>query len=916
MTSSFGITPQRQIRDLVAAPEAPTRPAEPARPAQEPQQLGGQLMYGRQFQPDTKTEQTLKSIETFLGENGLYQTGQKMLFEQYKKDKQQQARQLLEQEATALYDTEENAKDIKALQAKGDVELAKQTRLSNPWVNFFYYDTKATNAGQQAAVELAGWAKTQASAIAEIDDPAERAAALTRKSQQILAQYADIPEAFKAAKIDPLIAATQADIKADIANKVFERRDLTIKQTGDEILLGKWKLGAKFNTIEQNTQFSADMLKAGVLEQRDWLINKNGYSKQQATDALFNLFDKDSVFLDANGDGLNDIGSTYSAYNILSALGDIDVDGLKLLNLRDSKGRNLRAVIEGAVDRATKREELREGSIERGIQRNQREFTRTIKDRSTLWWTENPNATDAQIIQRIREEEAFALEQSRRGYLPAGMSYQGAVDLIRDQYKFSDRKLLTPEQGAALLEQAKDLIDAGVTEMPADLRAQLQGTNLYVDALKLFGNARRSANAADRAAGIRVQKTLLKGLMDGLKGSFMQDPQIKAMDKEKGEVPKQKRAFLNQAIIEAKQRLNAEAGPFLTREINRARAAGKDINDPAVQLEILKKAQTDFYARPEYNDVDRYYNVTEYGKLGAKAAAPALGSSRKDSNGRWVIDIKDTDNRAAWSASASSTYGRNPNLARTALNSQMFFNDVEIGEINKAVITGDLNSLSQAVRQSLNNLSRTAFQGKVPVSEIIERQLKTYYGNEFLPPNLKQRTKQIEASVRPVDTATGTQPSDVGIRVTNWHHGHSQNRAIDFTLVRQNGQIANNVPAPISGRVIFAGRDGGFGNSVIIEAATAGPGYNKGDRVRVAHLAQLYWKTGDQISRGRPVGKSGDDSPHDSVPGRSGTGAGDPGHVHIQVYKPGAGVPTQAFQYSQDHQAKFVQQNLVPLFKR
>ena len=213
-----------------------------------------------------------------------------------------------------------------------------------------------------------------------------------------------------------MIAATQADIKADIANKVFERRDLTIKQTGSEILLGKWKLGAKFNTIEQNTQFSADLLKAGVLEQRDWLINKNGYSKQQATDALFDLFDKDAVFLDANGDGLNDIGSTYSAYNILSALGDIDVDGLKLLNLRDSKGRNLRAVIEGAVDRATKREELREGSIERGIQRQQREFTRTVKDRSTLWWTENPNATDAQIIQRIKEEEAFALEQSRRGY--------------------------------------------------------------------------------------------------------------------------------------------------------------------------------------------------------------------------------------------------------------------------------------------------------------------------------------------------------------------------------------------------------------------------------------------------------------------------------------------------------------------
>jgi hypothetical protein len=465
------------------------------------------------------------------------------------------------------------------------------------------------------------------------------------------------------------------------------------------------------------------------------------------------------------------------------------------------------------------------------------------------------------------------------------------------------------------LEQAKDLIDAGVTEMPADLRAQLQGTNLYVDALKLFGDARRADNAADRAAGNKVQQTLLRNLLDGLKGSFMQDPQIKAMDKEKGEIPKQKRAYLNQAIIEAKQRLNAEGGEYLTREINRARQAGKDINDPAVQLEILKRAQTDFYSRPEYNDVDRYYNITEYGKLGAKAAAPALGSSRKDSNGRWIIDIKDTDNRAAWSAAASSTYGRNPNLARTALNTQMLFNDVEIGELNNAVITGNTGALSQAVRRSLNNMSLTAFQGKVPVSEIIERQLKTYYGNEFLPPNLKQRAKQIEAAVRPVNAATGTTPSDVGIRITNLHHSHSKNRAIDFTPERQNGQLGNNVPSPISGKVTFAGPVSGYGNTVVIEAANAGPGYNKGDRILIAHLAQLYWRPGDQITRGRPVGKSGNDSPTNSIPGRSTTGSGDRGHVHIQLFKPGAGFPSRAFQYeSQQKQANFVLQNLVPLF--
>lgn len=917
MTSSFGITPQRQIRDLVASPEAPTRPAEPARPAQEPERLGGQLLYGRKFQPDTKTEQSLKSIEAFLGEKGLYQASQNLLFEQYKKDKQQQARQLLEQEATALYDTEENAKDIKALQAKGDVELAKQTRLSNPWVNFFYYDTKATNAGQQAAVELAAWAKTQASTIAEIDDPAERAAALTRKSQQILAQYADIPEAFKAAKIDPLIAATQADIKADIANKVFERRDLVIKQTGDRLLLGKWELGAKLNAIDNSTNFTSESIEAGILAQRDWMINKHGYSKQEATDALFALWDKDAVHFDANKDQLNDIGTKTGAVNILRSLEKITIDGVKLTDLRDSKGRNLRAVVEASIDRVQKRVELREGSEERELQRNQREFTRNIKDRSTEWWVKNPNASDAQIIQRIKQEEAFVLEQSRRGYLPPGMSYQGAVDIVRDQYKFSQRQL-TPEEGADIVEEARNLVANGETEMPEYLKKAVEGTNLYPEIIKLFGDAKRRDNAADRSSLNNVQKTLVESLVSGLTGSFQQDQQYQKLRQLDG-YKEIARDSLNNAVKAAKPVLKAEGASLIRAELEKARARGEDITNPTVQAEVLKTAQERLYKRREFSDIDMYFNVTETGKAGARTSAvPTL--SRKDPlTGQWINEIKDTDNRAAWSAAAAAVYGNNPRLARTALQTQLVLNNTELGELNAAVIGN--KPLSNATRQSLVNLYQRAFKQNIPLEEIVEQQIKTYYGGKFLPPNLKTKAKIIANQIRPADAVTGTQPSDVAIKITNWHHGHSRrpggsgNKAIDFTLVRQNRQLANNVPAPISGRVIFADRDGDFGNSIIIEAATSGPGYNKGDRVRIAHLAQLYWKTGDKISRGRPVGKSGDDSPPDSVPGRSGTGAGDGGHVHIQIYKPGSGIPRQAHQYEQETQANFVLKNLLPLFK-
>jgi murein DD-endopeptidase MepM/ murein hydrolase activator NlpD len=201
------------------------------------------------------------------------------------------------------------------------------------------------------------------------------------------------------------------------------------------------------------------------------------------------------------------------------------------------------------------------------------------------------------------------------------------------------------------------------------------------------------------------------------------------------------------------------------------------------------------------------------------------------------------------------------------------------------------------------------------VAEIIQKQLGTYYGGQFLPPNLRERSLQLERTVRPAAAVTGDTYRDIGIQITNWNHGHSNNRAVDFTLVRNNGQISNPVPSPVSGRVIYSGRDGGFGNTIVIVADQDGPGYKKGDRVRVAHLAQLYFQAGAQVNRGRPIGKSGDTSPHDSVPGRSGTGAGDPGHVHIQIYKPGGGVPYTNSQYGQAYQNSFVRQNLVPLFK-
>ena len=183
MTSSFGISPQRQLRDYTVQPQKPTDLPRPAEPVSEPQRLGGQLMDARSFQQDTRTAQTLKSIEQFLGDQGVFAKESAAYFERYKEEKKQEAFNLYKQEAAAYQQSIENAKDVKALEKKGDSETAKQLRVSNPWTNYFYYSLKAEDASNSIGLNLAAWGKDNLDKLANIKDPAAQSAAIAQQAQ-------------------------------------------------------------------------------------------------------------------------------------------------------------------------------------------------------------------------------------------------------------------------------------------------------------------------------------------------------------------------------------------------------------------------------------------------------------------------------------------------------------------------------------------------------------------------------------------------------------------------------------------------------------------------------------------------------------------------------------------------------------
>lgn len=910
MTSSFGITPQRQVRDLVAQPERPAALPAPAQPGGLPQQLGGQLMYGASYQQDTGAIQAIKSIQDFLGKEGVFQTGAEVLFENYKAEKKQQAQSILASEATAYRDSLENASETQKLKAAGDAELARQNQLSNPWVNYFYYDTKATNAGKEAALKLASWGKKSAERLAELPDD-QRAAAMAQKAQEFLAPYADVPEAFKAAKIDPLVSATLFDLKKDVVGKAYERSVVTDKNTAIAKFYGGLKTGAQFIKgslgAKEGVVLGQQSVQQGYNDARAYYVDVRGYSEKEFNELLFS--EAGRLFIDLDGDQYNDIGEAYGFANIASSFKDVKTkDGQFVLDLRNAKGQTFREVLEIGATQAVKRSESFAAAQERTITRAQRNWRKNLADESQDFYSRFPNPNDDQIVNQRKLLKARNRQLAAQGLLPEGTSVADADEAVDKAYPFQNKDI-SPEQASLLELEAKELIASGVTQMPAEFRARAEGTASFGGLVKMFGEA----NIRQKSAGFKeAEKTLLKGLEEGLKGSFMQDPAIKMMAKESGEIPKQKKQYLNQAIIEAKQRLRAEGSVYIRRELDKAAQRGENVNDPSVQLGILERAKQNFFQRPEYNDVDSYYNITDPGKLGQKVSrGPALGTSTLDSTGRWVININDTDNRASWAATAAPVFRNNPKAAREYLSSEFVFNQTELGEINSALSTGDLSKLSQSTRRSLANVQK-GFGNKITTAEILQKQANKFYQGT-VPPVFRENAFKIDKATRVADAGGGARPMDTSIIITNWHHSHSPNRAVDFTIARQNGQTSNPVPAPFSGTIVSSGREGNFGNSVIIRADADGPGYRKGDLVRLSHLASIYYGPNQRIRRGMPIGKSGDSTAHDNRPGYSGTGAGDPGHVHIQLYRPQGA--TQQYQYGQETQNTFVRKSYLPLFR-
>lgn len=921
MTSSFGITPQRQLRDYTLQPEKPANLPRPAEPATEPQRVGGQLLDARSFQADVGTAQTLKSIEDFLGSQGVFAKESAAFFERYKEEKKQEALNLYRQETLAYQQSIENSKDVKALDKKGDSKTADLLRASNPWTNYFYHTLKADDASNNIGLNMAAWGQDNLDNLARIQDPAARAAAIARQAQIEKERYSDLPSAFITGKIDPVIASVQSKLNQKAVERSFELKNediLTVTRDHLKNILALTAKAKKFGNIA-DINLARETLQNGFLQTMGYLTDVHGFQEPKATATIAAALN--NLWLDVDGDGLNDIGNYLTGDAVVKALANVKTkDGIPLADLvYDDKGNTIGSLVQTQYAEALGREEKRSTAIQANIGREAKTWERTWERRAIAWKLQNPNATPEEINSRIRSEVATITSDPNQ----LGLSNKSLPEIqkfVKDIYTPMD-ELVSPQQMIDDKTYAETLNRQG-KPFPQAFLNSLRGKPYMAELVT--ENARAVGSASD-AVTKSTRSNLLKDLKESLKDRFQTSPAMRAISEQSTTTKETKNRWMNSALVKANQLFDVAAAKEINDAVYEARQNGLDLRDPRVVNDIFNRVNDKLSKRPEFNNPEFYFNLgTDNTKaIGAPSGrVPSVSYSKQGSDGAWQISLKHNDNLLTWSRTAKPFLSSSTNVARTFVNKEFLFNEGELRQLSGALHTGNFRSLPTSVRQKLDNF-RYANGGRISTAEVVEAQVTRFLGspNDQVKAIIKQNSKRLQNTLQSIDAGPANpRQTDLGISVTNWRHDHRAGRngelkrnAVDTVIRTAGGQFANNpVPSPVSGDVIYSsatsGQVSGYGHVVVIRASSDGNGYRAGDRILISHGSKSL-VTGGRVTAGQSVMLTGG-------PGTT-TGTSDPGVIHWQVFKPGPGAfPNRLEQWPQSYQNNFVRNAVFPLFQR
>ena len=137
----------------------------------------------------------------------------------------------------------------------------------------------------------------------------------------------------------------------------------------------------------------------------------------------------------------------------------------------------------------------------------------------------------------------------------------------------------------------------------------------------------------------------------------------------------------------------------------------------------------------------------------------------------------------------------------------------------------------------------------------------------------------LKAFIRPV---AGVVSSEFGTRIDPFHNKRSFHTGIDIAC-----NTGSAVKASAGGRVVFAGWNGGYGRSVIIE-------HENGFQTLYGHLSKINVKKNQKVKQGQPIADSGS------------TGRATGPHLHFEVRRKGRVVRPD---FNRHHQSSLARRN-------
>ena len=156
-------------------------------------------------------------------------------------------------------------------------------------------------------------------------------------------------------------------------------------------------------------------------------------------------------------------------------------------------------------------------------------------------------------------------------------------------------------------------------------------------------------------------------------------------------------------------------------------------------------------------------------------------------------------------------------------------------------------------KQLLEALEKLHPEGKKDVGRVLD------FGPGVSGGSLKQDPPYVTSSPEEIEIPTGKVTSGFGWRADPFHGAAKFHRGIDIRAA-----YGQDVPTAASGRVVSAGTEGGYGQTVVIEHAG-------GIRTRYAHLSTTLVAPGEEVREGQVVGRAG----------HSGRATGT--HLHFEV---------------------------------